>query len=514
MGEISFNYNTISKPQHEFVFRYWYENSIEYSFAYQRYIAFSDASIFNSPVAITKVATGLSQLYDLFVDKHTHSMAYFNLMHHFNIMHDVQEQNLSFINKTQKDIEHNKMLGAIPPYLSSLSTCSSIVSLREENKQASALMQGVWIFTNKHVQLYQSYSTKRICENQVDVHKNMYAIQKNLRLNVYKEDNMSFLFDNKFNIYDVLMTQKKYDNITNKFINIMAIMPDHRINIYKNINIGQYKPQLNIMPLVSTSLADVLHMNVIQQMYVRKAKDNYLNVYNNVLAQATDKQTELIPILGLSKEIYTIQRNKILEGVKNINKAFYQQTLNVYAYDKPICLFNIDTFAIQETKRSFIMQSQYVNPQDKITNIINNTHIIKQGPELFIQDINWVSTTNNDISIFRNALLFKDKHNLSMNTMIDLYKETGIYNHFNDINAIDTINKELIRFHQGFYISKHENNMKLYETIFMYRDNKDLPHFIENPWLTKQSNNFSINENIISIYRSKSSTSWTTRYRI
>ena len=74
MGEISFSYAIKPEFAYQAPFTYWYAESIEYSFAYQRYIAFSDASIFDNPVAITKVATGLFDLHDLFVDKEAYSI--------------------------------------------------------------------------------------------------------------------------------------------------------------------------------------------------------------------------------------------------------------------------------------------------------------------------------------------------------------------------------------------------------------------------------------------------------
>ena len=69
MGEISFIYETDDNPICEAAFKYWFAESIEYSIAYQRYIALSDANIFNSPVAITKVAPGLYHLQDLFAER-------------------------------------------------------------------------------------------------------------------------------------------------------------------------------------------------------------------------------------------------------------------------------------------------------------------------------------------------------------------------------------------------------------------------------------------------------------
>ena len=105
MGELSFNFKPSTESQYLAQFKYWFENSIEYSFAYRRYISLSDTSIFNSPVAITKVAAGLSDLYELFVDKQAHSTIYYKAMNihriSYNIYIPTYEQ---IIHKQSKDI--------------------------------------------------------------------------------------------------------------------------------------------------------------------------------------------------------------------------------------------------------------------------------------------------------------------------------------------------------------------------------------------------------------------------
>ena len=72
MGELSFVYNF--KPWRRLVrsVKYRHQPATEYGLSFQRYAALFDASIFNSPVAITKVATGLSahsSMKDLFASK-------------------------------------------------------------------------------------------------------------------------------------------------------------------------------------------------------------------------------------------------------------------------------------------------------------------------------------------------------------------------------------------------------------------------------------------------------------
>ena len=86
MGELSFNFVPTTEPQYLAQFKYWFQHSIKYTFAYRRYISLSDTSIFNSPVAITKVATGLSDLYDLFVDKLAYPITYKELIKNKNLM--------------------------------------------------------------------------------------------------------------------------------------------------------------------------------------------------------------------------------------------------------------------------------------------------------------------------------------------------------------------------------------------------------------------------------------------
>ena len=115
MGELSFNFVPTTEPQYLAQFKYWFQHSIKYTFAYRRYISLSDTSIFNSPVAITKVATGLSDLYDLFVDKLAHPTIYkelaknvYKVPYNINISMDEQsiiKQNHDFKLLDSYDIE-------------------------------------------------------------------------------------------------------------------------------------------------------------------------------------------------------------------------------------------------------------------------------------------------------------------------------------------------------------------------------------------------------------------------
>lgn len=78
MGALFFNYSVFPDPKVSTkFFEYgWRHPLSEYGFSYERYAALSDASIFNTPVAVTKVATGV-RLYDLFVERIDRDTAYY-----------------------------------------------------------------------------------------------------------------------------------------------------------------------------------------------------------------------------------------------------------------------------------------------------------------------------------------------------------------------------------------------------------------------------------------------------
>lgn len=66
MAQASFKYMANPEPKCVSSYRYMHGLLTEYSLAYKRYAALYDASTFNSPVGITKIAAGLSDLMELF----------------------------------------------------------------------------------------------------------------------------------------------------------------------------------------------------------------------------------------------------------------------------------------------------------------------------------------------------------------------------------------------------------------------------------------------------------------
>ena len=66
MGEMSFRYDIKNKYKSTYAFQYWFRKVAAYNFAYQRFVALYDTRIFDSPVVITKVATGLPFICGIF----------------------------------------------------------------------------------------------------------------------------------------------------------------------------------------------------------------------------------------------------------------------------------------------------------------------------------------------------------------------------------------------------------------------------------------------------------------
>lgn len=135
MGQLLFQYvfNPILETVNQF--QYHWEKTTEYGLYYQRYAALSDASIFDAPVAITKVATGVSRIHELFpVDKVVHPAVYLNSL---------------FIEKSQKDTEEITHIAMQPKYDKEASHYIGLNSLRRTIIPNKDAFDGVFVYA-KH----------------------------------------------------------------------------------------------------------------------------------------------------------------------------------------------------------------------------------------------------------------------------------------------------------------------------------------------------------------------------
>ncbi len=86
MGERAFRYDVKNKHKLVHSMRYWFNDTTKYGFAYQRFVALYDTRIFDSPVVITKVATGLPYILGPFI--HPRQSFDIEALNGFNILKD------------------------------------------------------------------------------------------------------------------------------------------------------------------------------------------------------------------------------------------------------------------------------------------------------------------------------------------------------------------------------------------------------------------------------------------
>jgi hypothetical protein len=418
MGEISFNYGVNTEPIHVANFKYRPSDSIEYDFAYQRYIAFSDASIFNSPVAITKVATGLYQYYDLFLEKKAYPTMYGNLIKNFDkVEHDTQDEiDTLSSHKTHRDVEFSEDLYRITrPY-------SFFVDIYKEGYQAAGEIKtpfiplyGYWLLKDFRADIYFSPIIEKLYFNELDVYGDIYHLSRDNYLRILPKEDMLTPFDKELNAYDVILARpfrnglgvyniilgRPFDNELNITRNDMAA-PFRNGMHYEGIDFGK-RPDLvfNIIQQAALKYPRILKNNIIDQIQA-KGPDFILNIRQQIVAQSSDKVIyaedmlssmpgdiyaniiDTISLVGDSVSINlfdtlnayldnkrvnsfqsftTYKKNRKIEGVDSFcnairpdNEGFYYHEYAVYVPDKPIYRFDLNTFAISEQRLIFTIK--------------------------------------------------------------------------------------------------------------------------------------------------------------
>lgn len=480
MGEISFNYGINTEPVHEVVFKYWFSESIEYSFAYQRYVAFSDASIFNSPVAITKVATGLSQLYDLFVDKKAHPVTYYNLMQNFDkVQRDTYDGIDISVDKLKKKTVKNKSLYRITRpysfflnmYLQGLPIHRNIpfvnkykfTTLSKDNWQAQISQQDEWLGNEYILQVYENFGVDKMYDYTMSVYQKLYNLKREKFLKLQDDACMSTLFDNHLSIYDIFFVkmptfgmsiygnpalQKRYANEMNMFRDVIMKPPVIQMNVLDIYFTKSNDIIANRIPYISLQYPYLLHTNIIDQLYLHKnitrnTNDNGIlnlsgndkNAVSNVILSMTPKSKSIIYNTDVSGEITykSIGKFNILSGVKipynmdcleiesliNENdKGFYLQQYSAHLIDEPICYFDMDTFVLRQPKYVFSVENTSVilNSENVMTN--NDLYqCFKVSHDMFTSDAYWVYATSETLMTTQGVFVTKDNHEATYDTM-------------------------------------------------------------------------------------------------
>lgn len=374
MGEISFRYMRKFEPVYETPFQYWFANSKEYSFAYKRYIALSDTSILNDPVAISKVATGFYNLYELFVDKVTHPLIEqkaieikkqsknisakdkfiglyrYNFMFAQDIlnMKRIDDNTLSYLSKHDvllfKDkLELNKIntitLGFSQDYKGAMYDSSIIYASNSyylDKYNNSILLDKI---NNQGLKTYSDiYGLHRTNKLKID---NFDAIlmRPGLELNIYGSemllrDRLGFNilqnlllhknFDKGLNIYYTILTQS-FDKHLNIYIDYMTSGEYNILNIYDTNSLIEPKydkKDIYILQILFGKLSGKTTDIISNSLYTFKTR-GLINLHNDLDVKVYDKNMSLVNIIA----------GYMYDKKININKAIYG-----YMYNKQITL--------------------------------------------------------------------------------------------------------------------------------------------------------------------------------
>ncbi len=357
MSEISFQYKIKTKPSYQVGFSYWPSDSIEYGLVYQRYIALSDASTFNSPVAITKVATGFYQLYDLFVHAKPYDVQYQDTTAFLECERDkIKESDTqaSLARKKNSFIIRTELFQMLLPqpkvniysnhYLSRHDTILNryynlFLGGYDENLYVN--IPEKWLRHDYTLRKYQNFSLQKQNGSHLGRYQSLYNFDFINHLSIMKTPGMGTPFDNELSIYDTVLTQSPriglnmlditlgtpFDNKMNILDDILTERPDRiSLNVLP-IYMGQKsKFGINIIPQILMKSPYIYRINVIQQLYGKRSQ--FIVNTNAILSgEPGEKHANIQTMLfGKPKNRYT-DVNQILSGTAILKQAnVYQVT--------------------------------------------------------------------------------------------------------------------------------------------------------------------------------------------
>jgi len=330
MGEISFKYQAVTEAVQEMAFKYWLSESIEYGFAYQRYVAFSDASIFNSPVVITKVATGLSDLRDLFAARNIYTVCTNSINGLSNEIGNAFTTD-NYSGSTEiKSLNKDKILSGV----------TSIKSANDKNgfnaignRKYMYTTQFYEVYTNENIgnAPYWAYSGNKLFNDGGNTHKDIFGI-------------------------------KRYDNIVNANNFYGAINPyTNIVNVFQNPIISSLVLELYIQELYELAPESVNHVNIMEQItskpkrklslnqlitYGAKSKNEFkTNITSTVSGKNIDKHlvTDSSVSLERSKDIF-IAVQGIVQSTRSELVANYLSSIQVKRLYQQACCVSSHMF--------------------------------------------------------------------------------------------------------------------------------------------------------------------------
>lgn len=523
MGELSFNFKPNTESQYLAQFKYWFENSIEYSFAYRRYISLSDTSIFNSPVAITKVATGLSNLYELFVDKQTHSITNQKIIDIYRMPYDIYIPTYEqIIHKQSKDIipildidfteKINSSDLSIYNNLTGKLYTNILNKYRNDNAKTytnilSKYNKEKWGLIQNTLSLYDTFMTEKIHGNNLDTYKNLFQLCITNLLNIYYTQNMASGFTNCFNIYnDILVKRprlglnilditfmKRYDSLMNIYDQIFLQIPRNGLNIYEqNLIRDKFRKTMSVFT-ESQLLKPINQINIIENVFTQPKYEKSLNVLESVFMykEISNTYTENMYLLSCGNIYADI--NTLLSQTKNNPYVNIFNIINGNTGNKVIELDDVISTKVSDKISDISLRNLFAKSSEK--NILQNTTygvtclnkslvyfdiddfcILEQRycvslSNIFVTDTNKFSNIFDYASCFKTDKLgFTDIYSSLTKSDKDLYRNSQIYtvksNYYFDINSkIELIrsNKD-INYHNTNWVLKEDKRLSYFYT--------------------------------------------------
>ena len=440
MGELSFNFVPTTEPQYLAQFKYWFQHSIKYTFAYRRYISLSDTSIFNSPVAITKVATGLSDLYDLFVDKLAHPTIYKELAK--NVYKVPYNINVSM--DGQSVIKQNRDFKLLDSYdIKKINNSDMSVFHSDINASTHTKSLNIYQNTNVNPQTnilneYINNELQKINEANFDIYKDLYNTSITDLLDIYNTQIMLTPFRIGLNIYEDILLKRptnslnilniifagRHTLVLNNYDNLYLELPTNKLNIYKqNLVRQKFINSTTKFPIINL-IRPINQSNIIENIFTKPKYHKALNKFDTLLIHKPEKSMLsnsdcfLSPdylYFGIDYNLFGYKNNPITNihkdliassGLKNM---LQNKTYRVYHLDKSLAYFNIDTFTITEQKYCISLSDVFALNNNKFVNTFEYGFVFKDNKASSVD--NNVLVSNNDKAIFCDSQFYAFKDN-------------------------------------------------------------------------------------------------------
>ena len=355
MGEISFSFKAVAEPRHETAFQYSYANSIEYGFTYERCIALSNTSILNSPVSIIKVATGLSVLYPLFIDKMTHSIIYQSSLIEFGKIEDDISQD---INKKEIVIDTNPyLLKGLENLVNTYKPLPYGSDIYEENiyikrikrSELDVFEPGKRINIYDYLNIDKNLILEKISGIDLSIYKKGFMFHRNLKVIKQKDFAVSFSHKRGLSLYDVYIATPPTDriNIIKTFIfGKRDLIANYKLQFYR---VFQDKSSINVIQNLMISPESSIVINMLKNIYTTKERQS-IYVLDTLFASGGRKGFSILNQLIAEKTKLKNNLSKITSGTKPIKNSLMYDVLGAGNDNKKITLNHIDSFGLPNKK--------------------------------------------------------------------------------------------------------------------------------------------------------------------